>query len=152
MSAPVRTAIGAEVTNVHLGEASRNPELFAQIKSALLKHKVLFFRNQEITRGDHEAFAKCFGKLEDHPVLDCDPQHPGVLLIHRGDNRHSPENVYHSDGLWRPKKIIIGRRPTRSEMRPAIGPMNSMTVSATVMIRDAVARSNPLVLARNFCM
>ena len=38
----ITPAIGAEVTNVHLGEASRNPELFAQIKSALLKHKVLF--------------------------------------------------------------------------------------------------------------
>jgi taurine dioxygenase len=97
----ITPAIGAEITGVHLGEASRDPALFAQIKAALLQHKVLFFRRQDITRGDHEAFASCFGQLEDHPVLDSDPKHPGVLLIHRGDNRHSPENVYHSDGLWR---------------------------------------------------
>ncbi len=46
----ITPAIGAEVMEVHLGEASRDPELFAQIKSALLKHKVLFFRKQDITR------------------------------------------------------------------------------------------------------
>jgi taurine dioxygenase len=102
----ITPAIGAQVTDVHLGEAARNPELFAQIKAALLQHKVLFFRGQDITRGDHEAFAKCFGQLENHPVLDCDPQHPGVLLIHRGDKRHSLENVYHSDGLWRPNPAM----------------------------------------------
>jgi taurine dioxygenase len=102
----ITPAIGAQVTDVHLGEAARNRELFGQIKAALLQHKVLFFRGQDITRGDHEAFAKCFGQLEDHPVLDCDPQHPGVLLIHRGANRHSPENVYHSDGLWRPNPAM----------------------------------------------
>ena len=64
---------------------------------------MLFFRNQEITRGDHVAFARCFGDLEDHPVLDSDPQYPGLGLIYRSESRHSYENVYHSDGLWRPK-------------------------------------------------
>ncbi|HET7838018.1 TauD/TfdA family dioxygenase [Variovorax sp. J31P179] len=98
----ITPAIGARVTDVHLGEASRNPELFAEIKSALLKHKVLFFRGQEITRADHEAFARCFGELEDHPVLNSDPEHPGLALIYRSESRHSYENAYHSDGLWRP--------------------------------------------------
>src|SRR3954453_17128062 len=70
----ITPAIGAEITGVHLGDASRDPALFAQIKAALLRHKVLFFRKQDITRGDHEAFASCFGPLEDHPVLDSDPR------------------------------------------------------------------------------
>ena len=51
-----------------------------------------------------------------------------------------------------PKKIIIGLRPMGSEMRPASGWISNMMVSATVMIREAVARSKPLVLARNFWM
>lgn len=97
----ITPAIGAEVSDVHLGEAARSPELFAQVKSALLKHKVLFFRNQDITRADHVAFASCFGKLEDHPVVNSDPKHPGLVLIYRSDSRHSYENSYHSDGLWR---------------------------------------------------
>ena len=99
---PITHAIGAQVTDVHLGEAARNIELFAQIKSALLKHKVLFFRNQDITRADHVAFANRFGKLEDHPVVNSDPEYPGLGLIYRSESRHSYENVYHSDGLWRP--------------------------------------------------
>ena len=78
----ITLAIGAEVSEVHLGEAARNPELFAEVKSALLKHKVLFFRNQDITRGDHVAFASCFGKLEDHPVVNSDPKYPGLGLIY----------------------------------------------------------------------
>lgn len=97
----ITPAIGAEVSEVHLGEAARNPELFAQVKAALLKHKVLFFRNQDITRADHVAFASCFGKLEDHPVVNSDPKYPGLGLIYRSDSRHSYENSYHSDGLWR---------------------------------------------------
>ena len=32
----ITPAIGAEVTGVHLGEASRDPEFFAQVKAALL--------------------------------------------------------------------------------------------------------------------
>ena len=50
-----------------------------------------------------------------------------------------------------PKKIIIGLRPTRSDRRPASGWISSMMSKATVMIRDAVARSKPLVFTRNFC-
>ncbi len=98
---PITPAIGAQVTDVHLGEAARDPALFADIKSALLKHKVLFFRGQEITRADHVAFARCFGALEDHPVVGSDPEHPGLVRIYRSDSQHSYENTFHSDGLWR---------------------------------------------------
>ncbi|WP_447777795.1 TauD/TfdA dioxygenase family protein [Variovorax boronicumulans] len=98
---PITPSIGAEITDVHLGEAARDAECFAPIRAALLKHKVLFFRGQNITRGEHVAFAKRFGALEDHPVLGSDPDHPGLVLIHRSDNKHSYENTYHCDGLWR---------------------------------------------------
>ena len=39
---PLTCAIGAEVSNVNLGSASRDPDLMAEIRSLLLKHKVLF--------------------------------------------------------------------------------------------------------------
>ena len=35
-------AIGAEISGVNLGDASRDDGLFAEIKAALLKHRVLF--------------------------------------------------------------------------------------------------------------
>ena len=40
--------------------------------------------------------------------------------------------------------------PKRSDSRPAIGCNRSMTIRATVIMREAVARSNPLVLAYSF--
>ena len=102
----ITPAIGAEISEVHLGAASRDPALFAEIKAALLKHRVLFFRKQEITRAEHVAFASCFGKLEDHPVAGSVPEHPGLVQVYRSDNPHSYENCYHVDGLWRPKPAM----------------------------------------------
>ncbi|MEN9924993.1 MAG: hypothetical protein RL268_1119, partial [Pseudomonadota bacterium] len=40
--------IGAELSGVDLAEAARNDDLFGAIKQALLDHKVLFLRDQDI--------------------------------------------------------------------------------------------------------
>src|SRR5262245_66077966 len=80
---PLTCAIGAEVSNVNLGSASRDPDLMAEIRSLLLKHKVLFFRDQDFTRAEHVAFARYFGDLEDHPVAGSDPDHPGLVRIYK---------------------------------------------------------------------
>lgn len=68
----------AELSNVDLGAASRDADLTAEIRQLLLKHRVLFFRDQEMTRAEHVAFAGHFGELEDHPVLGSDPENPGA--------------------------------------------------------------------------
>ncbi len=70
---PLTCAIGAELVGANLGDASRDDGLFAEIKALLLKHKVLFLRDQDITRAEHVA-----------PV-----------------DRY--ENAWHSDGTWREK-------------------------------------------------
>jgi taurine dioxygenase len=96
-------SIGAEVSGVNLGDASRDATLFAEIKALLLVHKVLFLRDQDITRAEHVAFARRFGELEDHPVVGSDPDHPGLVRIYHGsDSKQSYENNYHTDGSWRP--------------------------------------------------
>ena len=58
-------------------------DLFAELKALLLQHKVLFFRDQDITRAEHVAFAERFGELEDHPVAGSDPDHPGLVRIYK---------------------------------------------------------------------
>ena len=73
---PLTCAIGAQLSNVDLGVASRDPGLVAEIRALLLKHRVLFLRDQDITRAEHVAFARHFGELEDHPVAGSDPDHP----------------------------------------------------------------------------
>lgn len=96
------TCIGAELSGVSLGDASRDAALFAEIKALLLLHRVLFFRDQDLTRAEHVAFARRFGDLEDHPVAGSDPAHPGLVRIYRSDEKQPYENNYHTDGLWRP--------------------------------------------------
>jgi taurine dioxygenase len=95
--------IGAELIGVNLAEAARNDDLFGAIKAALLDHKVLFLRDQDISRADHVAFARRFGELEDHPVAGSDPDNPGLVRIYKDQN--SPpdfyENSWHADATWR---------------------------------------------------
>src|SRR6516164_7007221 len=102
---PLTSTIGAELSNVNLGIASRDPGLVAEIRALLLKHKVLFFRDQEITRAEHVAFARHFGELEDHPVAGSDPDNPGLVRIYKSPDAPMDryENSWHTDATWREK-------------------------------------------------
>ena len=75
----------------------------AQIRQAWLTHRVIFFRDQDISRAEHVAFARKFGELEDHPVVGSHPDHPGLVQIYKTPDstvvRH--ENSWHTDATWR---------------------------------------------------
>jgi len=90
---------------VDLGAASRDDAMVAEIRSLLLKHKVLFLRDQDITRAEHVAFARRFGDLEDHPVAGSDPDHPGLVRIYKDldSKKEHYENAWHCDATWREK-------------------------------------------------
>jgi taurine dioxygenase len=102
---PLTCAIGAELINVNLGIAARTPELMTEIRALLLRHRVLFFRDQDITRADHVAFARHFGELEDHPVAGSDPDNPGLVRIYKSPDKPNDryENAWHADATWRVK-------------------------------------------------
>jgi len=97
------THIGAELVGVDLAKAAGDDELFGEIKDALLAHKVVFLRDQVMSKADHVAFAQRFGALEDHPVAGSDPDHPGLVCIYK--DLDSPpdhfENAWHCDATWR---------------------------------------------------
>ena len=100
---PLTCTIGAEVFGVKLGDAARDDMLFAEIRALLLKHKVLFLRDQDMTRAEHVAFARRFGELEDHPVAGSDPDHPGLVRIYKDPRgkKEAYENSFHCDATWR---------------------------------------------------
>ncbi|HUL64844.1 MAG TPA: TauD/TfdA family dioxygenase [Burkholderiaceae bacterium] len=100
---PMTCSIGALLTNVNLGDASRDEALFAEIRALLLQYKVLFLHDQDFTRAEHVAFARRFGDLEDHPVVGSDPENPGLVRIYKGpDSRNEQyENAWHCDTTWR---------------------------------------------------
>ena len=102
---PLTCSIGAELSGVQLGDASRSDDLFAEIRTLLLQHKVLFLRDQHMTRAEHVTFARRFGDLEDHPVVGSDPEHPGLVRIYKTPEAPPDryENAWHTDATWRVK-------------------------------------------------
>jgi taurine dioxygenase len=102
---PLTCAIGAELLNFDVGIASRTPELMAEVRKLLVKHRVLFFRDQDITRAEHVNFARYFGELEDHPVAGSDPENPGLVRIYKSPDQPNDryENSWHTDATWREK-------------------------------------------------
>lgn len=84
---PLTCALGAELQNVNLAKAGRNADLAGEIKAQLLKHKVLFARDQDTTKADQAAFARTFGELEGHPLVDSPDDEPSITQIWR-----SPES------------------------------------------------------------
>ncbi len=100
---PLTCAIGAELVDVQLADALHDDGLFAEIKAALLKYKVLFLRRQSISRAEHVGFARRFGELEDHPVVGSDPEHPGLVQIYKTPDKPLDryENSWHCDATRR---------------------------------------------------
>ena len=99
-------AIGAELLDVNLGDAVRDDGLFKEIYAALLQHKVLFLRDQDLdklSRRDHMDFAMRLGQLEPHPMLPSHPDAPGLVQIYKTPEKSGDryENAWHCDATWR---------------------------------------------------
>ena len=93
-------AIGAELIGADL--ANFDDTLVDEVRAALLKYKVVFFRDQhELTREKHIEFANHFGELEIHPATPKDQPDPEILRIAHGPNSKGQENNWHSDVTWR---------------------------------------------------
>ncbi len=102
---PLTCSIGAELVNVNLADAVHDDGLFREIRAQLIRHRVLFLRDQNFSRAEHVAFARRFGELEDHPVAGSDPDHPGLVRIYKSPEQPNDryENSWHTDATWREK-------------------------------------------------
>ncbi|HET8996369.1 MAG TPA: TauD/TfdA family dioxygenase, partial [Acetobacteraceae bacterium] len=100
-SIDVRTltpTIGAEIFGVDLGGGISNLQ-FQEIHDALLKHLVIFFRDQTLTPEQHKEFGRRFGKLHIHPASNnVLADHPEVLIIKADEkSKRVAGEVWHSD-------------------------------------------------------
>ncbi|MER0446904.1 TauD/TfdA family dioxygenase [Streptomyces sp. Edi4] len=86
--------IGAEVLGVDLS-TDLTESVFSQIHEAFLQHKVLFFRDQDITDEAQLAFAGRFGPLtQKHPMMRTVDGAPQVIPVDGEDQR---ANHWHTD-------------------------------------------------------
>jgi taurine dioxygenase len=95
---PIAGALGAEVSGIDLRKPLQ-ADAIAEIRRAWLEHQVLFFRNQPLTVDEHKAFARRFGELHVHPVLQqmADQGHPEIVVLESDARRPVVADAWHSD-------------------------------------------------------
>lgn len=95
---PLTPTIGAEIFGVDLGGEISNQQHDA-IHEALMRHVVIFFRDQTMTPEQHKAFGRRFGKLHLHPASpNLLEGHPEILLIQANEkSKRVAGEVWHSD-------------------------------------------------------
>jgi taurine dioxygenase len=91
-------ALGAEVHGVDLARPL-DPSTQQALNEAWTQHQVLFFRDQAITVEQHKAFARNFGELHVHPVLQqmADQGHPEIVVLESDASRPIVAERWHSD-------------------------------------------------------
>ncbi len=95
---PVAGSIGAEIRGVRLsGDLDENT--ITQIRSALLEHKVVFFRDQHhLDDASQEAFSALFGDLQKHPMVNSAGASTALLELTEGFSA----SVWHTDLTFMP--------------------------------------------------
>lgn len=78
---PLSVHTGAEITGVDISEPLSESAI-AAIRAALLRWKVVFFRNQTLDHASHVRFARSFGKATPgHVVFGGDEQYPEIYSV-----------------------------------------------------------------------
>lgn len=94
---PMTRRIGAEIHGVDLSKPLDEAQ-FAAIDDALMRHQVIFFRDQTLTHDQHKEFGRLFGKLAIHSGVAGLPDHKEVVAIHADANStYVAGETWHTD-------------------------------------------------------
>jgi len=91
---PIAGALGAEIDGADLSE-NLSERVIAEIRTALLDHLVVFFRDQTIEPAHQLAFAKRFGELVEYPMVKGLDDFPEIVPVVKLE--HETVNF---GGLW----------------------------------------------------
>jgi taurine dioxygenase len=73
---PLSAAMGAEIRGVDLTHPG--PEAIAEIRHALFRHKMIYFKGQKLTHAEHEGFSLQFGPFAEDAYTSGVPGHRDV--------------------------------------------------------------------------
>jgi taurine dioxygenase len=105
---PLAAAMGAEIRGANL--AALTDAQFAEIECALFRHKMIFFREQEITHGDQEAFSSRLGPFAEDAYTKGIDGHPNVQpVIKEADEKVAMifGSGWHTDSPFLPQPPAI---------------------------------------------
>lgn len=103
---PIAGALGAELHGIDL--ARLDDDMFAAIHDALLRHCVVFFRDQDITPEEQVAFARRFGDIHYHPYIAGMPNHPEIIEVLKTEaDTYNFGNDWHTDQMFNPQPAMV---------------------------------------------
>lgn len=95
--APLTPWIGAEISGIDITRPLE-PAMVGDIRSALLEHQVIFFRDQDFDPASLKRFGQYFGRLHIHSGMKGMDEHPEVRALSADENsRHVSGEVWHTD-------------------------------------------------------
>jgi alpha-ketoglutarate-dependent sulfate ester dioxygenase len=126
---PMSGYTGAEIHGVDLREPL-DADVVAEIRQTLLRWKVVFFRDQDLTQEQHIAFGRQFGDVTPaHPTLPAMfPEHPEILLL---DNKAiagaeskgaSKDQAPTIESRWHSDVTFVANPPMGSILRGVVVP------------------------------
>ena len=101
---PLAAAMGAEICGVDVPAMS--DEQFSEVRDALFRHKMIYFRGQKLTHADQEAFSLKFGPFAEDAYTSGVPGHRNVHpLIKEADDKskHVFGEGWHTDSPFLPQ-------------------------------------------------
>jgi taurine dioxygenase len=110
--------LGAQIHGLDLRQGM-SPATARAFEAALIEHKVLVLRDQNLTTAQHVAVSRLFGELEVHPMRPRG-EFPEILVLdNHKDNPVLSTDVWHSDTTFRknPTKYTI----LRCQIMPKVG-------------------------------
>lgn len=111
---PVAGRIGAEIRGIQIGSGLDDATI-AHIRAALVRHKVIFLRDQNDLSDDaHEDFAGRFGQVIAHPTL---PVSPGSRNLLELDSRAG-----YAASAWHTDITFVDAYPAASFLRAVVMP------------------------------
>ena len=94
---PLTASIGAKISKVSLNK-DLNSGTIEQIYSALIKHQVVFFRDQNISPETHLKLAESLGEIDPgHPVYPHVEGYQSIVLLKNDANNRPDTNDWHKD-------------------------------------------------------
>ncbi len=99
---PIAGSLGAEITGVDLSGPLSNAAA-ADVRQALWDHKVIFFRDQELSPEDHLRIAGLFGEVYRVPFVKARDDYPDIIDIVReaeDAGKYNFGGVWHSDASF----------------------------------------------------
>jgi taurine dioxygenase len=111
-------SLGAQIHGLDL-KAGMSPATARAFEAALIEHKVLVLRDQQLTTAEHVAISRLLGELEVHPMRP-QGEFPEILVLDNDkDNPVLSTDVWHSDTTFRknPTKYTI----LRCQVIPKVG-------------------------------